>query len=116
MNYLSGTLHAGGFGHFWRPERWSTSTDPASLEGVKDKALETISGAFQYIEDRLNGFHAVGDSFTAVDPFLYVFYRWGKIIGHDMSVYPKYSAFVQNLETRPAVKVTLGKEGLAPEF
>lgn len=116
MNYLSGTLHAGGFGHFWRPERWSTSTDPAGLNAVKAKALETILEAYQYIEGRLNAVHAVGDYLTAVDPFLYVFYRWGRIISRDMLAYPKYSALVRNLETRPAVKVTLAKEELVPQF
>lgn len=116
MNYLSGTLHAGGFGHLWRPERWTTSTDPASLDVVKAKALETILEAYQYIEGRLNGVHAVGDYFTAVDPFLYVFYRWGWIIGRDMLAYPKYSALVRNLETRSAVRVTLAKEELASQF
>lgn len=75
MKYLSGTLHAGGFGYFWRPERWSTSTNPMSLEAVKAKALETILEAYQYIEERLSGAHAMSDYFTAVDPFLYVFYR-----------------------------------------
>ncbi|KAE8389616.1 glutathione S-transferase GST-6.0 [Aspergillus alliaceus] len=113
MNYLSGTLHAGAFGHLFRPDRWTTATDPTSLEAVKLKARERMTECFQHVEGRLQGVHAVGDYFTAVDPFLYVFYRWGAIIGEDMSVYPKYAALVRNLEARPAVQTTLEKEKLS---
>ncbi|PLB51432.1 glutathione S-transferase GST-6.0 [Aspergillus steynii IBT 23096] len=116
MNYLSGTLHAGGFGHLFRPERWTTATDGASLEGVKTKARERVVECFEFIEGRLQGIHAVGGYFTAVDPFLYVFYRWGTMIGEDMSAYPKYSAVVRNLETRPAVQTTIKKEKLSLIF
>jgi len=45
-DYLSGTLHAGGFGHSWRPERWSTSKDPASLDAIRAKALNTVLEAY----------------------------------------------------------------------
>ncbi|KAI9046044.1 glutathione S-transferase GST-6.0 [Aspergillus affinis] len=113
MNYLSGTLHAGGFGHLFRPDRWTTATDPSSLDGVKLKARERVIECFQYIEERLDGVHAVGGYFTAVDPFLYVFYRWRTMLGEDMSVYTKYAALVRNLETRPAVRRTLQKENLS---
>lgn len=112
MNYLSGTLHAGAFGHLFRPDRWTTATDPTNLEAVKIKARERVTECFQHIEGKLQGLHAVGNSFTAVDPFLYVFYRWGTMIGEDMSVYPKYDALVRNLEARPAVQTALEKEKL----
>ncbi|KAH8429232.1 uncharacterized protein LDX57_006899 [Aspergillus melleus] len=112
MNYLSGTLHAGGFGHLFRPDRWTTATDLTSLEGVKLKARERVVESFQFIEERLDEDHTVGGYFTAVDPFLYVFYRWGTMMGENMSLFPKYGALVKNLETRPAVRVTLEKEKL----
>ncbi|KAK1142955.1 hypothetical protein N8T08_007196 [Aspergillus melleus] len=98
MNYLSGTLHAGGFGHLFRPDRWTTATDLTSLEGVKLKARERVVESFQFIEEKLDEVHAVGGYFTAVDSFLYVFYRWGMMMGEDMLLYPKYAEMYSRSE------------------
>lgn len=111
MNWCSGTLHGMGFSHYFRPGRWSV--DPAATDGIKAKAMEWIKDCFDYIEGRLEGVHAVGGAFTAVDPYLFVFYRWGNIYITDMKeTYPKYTALVSNLVQRPAVKATLEAENI----
>jgi len=111
MNWMSGTLHGGGFGHLFRPGRWSD--DPAAFEGIKKKALECIRDCFDAIEGKLVGIHAVGGAFTAVDPYLFVWYRWGNSTGFEMKEkYPKYTALVENLVKRPAVKATLEAEDI----
>lgn len=53
----------------------ATSIEPASLDAVKAKELETILEAYQYIEGRLNRAHAAGDYLTTADTFLYIFCR-----------------------------------------
>ncbi|KAA8650180.1 hypothetical protein EYZ11_008512 [Aspergillus tanneri] len=103
MNYLSGTLHKSGFGHFFRPDRWTAAMDAASLEAVKTNAWKNVLDCFYYIKRKLQGVHGVREQLTAVDPFLYVFYRWGEMSGEDMSAYPKYTALVRNLEARETV-------------
>ena len=109
MNWLSGTLHGAGFGHLFRPQRFSD--DPAAFDGIKAKALECIKDCFDSIEEKLTGVYAVGDALTAVDPYLFVFYRWGNEIGFKMQDnYPKYTALVSNLGERAAVKFTLEAE------
>lgn len=113
LNYLSGTLHTSGFGHFLRPQRWTTATDDVSVQAVKTRAWENILDCFQYIESRLEGVHAVGDSITPVDFFLYVCYRWGKKHGGDMKTYPKYTELARSVEARETVQLALEKEGLA---
>lgn len=111
MNWLSGTLHGGGFSHLFRPERYSI--DPGATEGIKAGAIERIKDGFDYIEARLKGVHAVGDAFTAVDPYLLVFYRWGNNNIFEMKDrYPKYTALVSNLVQRSAVSATLEVEDI----
>lgn len=116
LNWLSGTLHSGGFGHLWRMEQYTTSTDKAALEAVSAKGRENIEAGFAMVEDRLGareeGAFAVGDGFTAVDAFLLAVYRWGGLARMDMARYVKYTALVKQLLERPAVKATLEKEGL----
>ncbi|PWB79506.1 MAG: glutathione S-transferase [Methylocystaceae bacterium] len=109
MNWLSGTLHGQGFGCLWRPARFSD--DEQAFDGIKTKGRQTISGCFAMIEAKLRQPFAVGGAFTAVDPFLLVFYRWGTAIGLEMSAsYPQYSAFALALSQRVSVKSALAAE------
>ncbi|WP_375463582.1 glutathione S-transferase family protein [uncultured Methylobacterium sp.] len=111
MNWLSGTLHGQGFGGLWRPQRFSD--EPRVFESIKARARTTISECFEVIEHRLTGPHATGDGFTAVDPFLLVFYRWGNGVGLDMpTTYPSYARFAQRLVQRASVATALAAEGI----
>lgn len=112
MNWLSGTLHGQGFGGLWRPQRFSD--DPDVLESIKSKARRTISESFDLIESRLSGPYSTGDGFTAVDPFLLVFYRWGNGIGINMrTTYPAYTTFAHELVQRESVAAALAAEGIS---
>lgn len=112
MNWGSGTLHGGGFGHLFRPSRYSD--DPGAFDGIKAKARECIKECFEHIEGNLTDVYAVGGALTAVDPYLFVFYRWGNVAGFEMKEkYPKYTALVSNLTQRDAVKASLEVEGIS---
>lgn len=111
MNWLSVTLHGQGFGALWRPQRFSD--DPGVFESIKAKALKTISECFEVIESRLTGPYSTGDRFTAVDPFLLVFYRWGNGIGIDMpKATPSYTIFAQGLVQPDSVAAAFAAEGI----
>jgi glutathione S-transferase len=111
MNWLSGTLHAHAFGGLLRPQRFST--DPSAMEGIQAKGLENVRNCYGLIEEKLHGVHAVGNSFTVVDPYLFVFYRWGVLEGIDMKEeYPAYTALVSHLVERPAVKAAMRAENI----
>jgi glutathione S-transferase len=112
MNWLSGTLHGQGFGGLWRPHRFAD--DPAVFDSIIAKARRTIAECYDMIETKLDGPYSTGGAFTAVDPFLIVFYRWGNRIGIDMGGrYPTYSAFARGLTQRPSVAAALDAEQIA---
>ena len=112
MTWLSGTLHGQGFGGLWRPQRFSD--DPEAFGSITAKGKRTISECFGFIESRLSGPYSTGDGFTAVDPYLLVFYRWGNGIGIDMpGTYPGYTAFARQLVQRASVAAALAAEGLS---
>ena len=111
MIWLSGTLHGQGFGGLWRPERFSD--DPVAFDGIRAKGRRTILDCFQLIERKAMTPYSVGDGFTAVDPYLLVFYRWGNGVGIDMSdACPRYTAFARELVQRESVKAALEAEGI----
>jgi glutathione S-transferase len=115
MNWLSGTLHGQGFGGLWRPQRFAD--DPAIFDRLQAKAKSTIADCFATIEGKLSGAHSTGGAFTAVDPFLLVFYRWGNNIGLDMpATYPRYTALAHGLTRRASVAAALAAEGLDPSL
>jgi len=111
LSWLAINLHSGGFAHIFRPYRWSD--DEAAHESVKQSALKRIEGIFEAVEERLVGVHAVGGSFTAVEPYLFVFYMWGMEVKFDMKAkFPKYTALVENLVQREAAKAVIRAEGI----
>ncbi|OBT69901.1 hypothetical protein VE03_00665 [Pseudogymnoascus sp. 23342-1-I1] len=111
MNWLSGVLHGQGFGGLIRYARYSD--DPTTYEAIKAKALLTVQECFTTIDQDLSSEYAVGSSFTAVDAYLYVFYRWGASMGIDMKgKYPKYTALVVNLVKLQSVRDALKTEGI----
>ncbi|ERF75042.1 hypothetical protein EPUS_04824 [Endocarpon pusillum Z07020] len=110
LNWLSGTLHAQAFGGFIRPHRFSD--DPSTHELIRAKSLKTIRECYDKIDQDLSSVHAVGDSFTAVDAYLYVFYRWGEHHGMGMKKYPKYTNLVVELVKRQSVQEALDMEGV----
>ena len=111
LSWLAINLHSGGFAHIFRPYRWSD--DEAGHEGVKNSAVKRIKGIFDAVEERLTGVHAVGNDFTAVEPYLFVFYRWGVEVKFEMKQnYPKYTKLVENLVQREAAKAVIKAEGI----
>ena len=111
MNWLSGVLHGQGFGGLIRTARYSD--DATTYASIKDKSRLTVEEGFTTIDQDLSSEHAVGSDFTAVDAYLYVFYRWGASMGIDMKgKYPKYTGLVVNLVKRPSVQAALKAEGI----
>ncbi|KAL4925279.1 glutathione S-transferase family protein [Aspergillus undulatus] len=114
MNWISGTLHGTGYGHLFRPWRWTTSEDAKVHAEIKEKGKEIVANCFEHIESRLreDAVFAVGEELTAVDTFLYSMYRWSTYAELDLGLYSKFARLVRELEKRESVKSVLEKEGL----
>ncbi|KEF56655.1 uncharacterized protein A1O9_06844 [Exophiala aquamarina CBS 119918] len=114
LNWLSGTLHGQAFGGLVRPHRYAD--DPALYDAIKAKGWKNVEDCFEKIESDLSGVHAVGDSFTAVDILLYVFWCWGNFSGAEMAHrYPKYTKLVVEVAKKSSVQDVLEAEGV-PSF
>jgi len=111
LNWLSGTLHAQAFGMVRRTYRFSD--DPETYDSIRVKGRKTVEEGLQYIEEKLQGDHAVGDSFTAVDGFLLVVYRWGNQLEFDMrEKYPKFTRLAEKNLERDSVKAAFREEDI----
>lgn len=113
LAWLSGTLHAQGFGALFRPVRFVGAREDV-YPAVQDRGKDIIRTAFARIEKALTGKeHLVGDHLTVADFNVYVFYRWGVQIGFDMAgSYPEYTRVLRKVESLEGVKKAIEVEGL----
>lgn len=113
FNWLSGTVHAVAVRQIWRPE--SFTADASQHETIIAKGKDNLSSAFAMIEQRMaQSTWAVGSSYSIVDGYLLVFYRWGNRMGLDMrSLYPAWTQHSLKIIDRPAVLRALTQEGIS---
>ena len=110
MAWLSNTVHP-AFAHMFRAQRYVDGD--AAQEAVKAKGREMYWGFLKEIDGLLSGRKwAVGNHFTVVDGYLLVFYRWANRNQMPVSELKNYSALVDRVLARPAVKKVMADEGI----
>jgi len=115
LNWLSSNVHAMTYGQIWRAGRFVADT--ADEPPVIAKGQQAVREQYAYIEQILADGRtwAVAGTYSVVDPFLFVFHRWGERVDVDMTAYPAWGRLTQRLLQRPAVQRALKQEGLLPQ-
>lgn len=112
LNWMSGTVHNGGFTRILRAERFVG--DAAHAPGAAEKAKADTAKYVEQMEARMQGHdYALGGAYSFADPMLYVLTRWVSRAGKSLDDLPALKAFNARIEARPAVQATLKAEGLA---
>ncbi len=97
LNYLSTTAHGQAYAGLWQTRRFVH--DPQLYPAVREKALDSVKECYSFIEAKLRtsgAMHAVGSSFTVVDPFLVVLYCRASRLELDMeTAYPSYTKYAK---------------------
>jgi glutathione S-transferase len=111
--YLSGTLHAQGFGCMFRPAKFAGDEEQVH-NTVKALGRDRVEDCFSFIDGKLEGrMWAVDEDFTAVDAYMYVFWRWTNMLKLGAAEkYPNYGRLVDRVVTRESVKRVIEAEGI----
>ena len=110
MAWLADTVHP-AYAHLFRPERYVQGE--SHLEAVKEGGRKAFGDCLAEIDRLLAGRKwAVGGHFTVLDAYLLVFYRWGNRNGFPVKDLVNYTALVDRVLARPAVKKTMADEGI----
>ena len=110
MAWLADTVHP-AFAHIYRPERYAQGE--ACIDAVKEGGGKTFGECLAEIDRLVAGKRwAVGGSFSVVDAYLLVFYRWGRRNAFPMQDLTHYTALVERVLARPAVKKVMADEGI----
>lgn len=131
LNWISATLHAQAWGpyvlqkeqsetfadtltesySYVRP--WRFTTDKAGEAAVQAACKQMLLERFDMLESKLDadGPWALGEHFTAVDAFVYYWFRSTKgRMGIDMAKYPRWTRVSGRVEGMEAVKNALAVE------
>ncbi len=112
MGFIASTVHP-TFRTVFRPERFADSE--TAKQEVRAGGLRLLSTYFADIEERLSGRpYALGDTFSLVDAYLFVFHGWASrlIVRPVIAPMPAFDAIVARVAARPAVVKVLGVEAL----
>ncbi|KAB1071474.1 glutathione S-transferase family protein [Methylobacterium planeticum] len=113
LGWLS-TNHHPAFAHVRRAERYSA--DEAALAAIRARGADTYGDLCTMTEVRLsNGGWALGERYSVVDPYLLLFWIWGRspALGFDMAGrFPAWTAHARAMAARPAVQRAFHREGL----
>ncbi len=110
MAWLADTVHP-AYAHLFRPGRYVEGE--ACLEAVKAGGRRAFGDCLAEIDRLVAGKKwAVGGRFSVVDAYLLVFYRWGNRNGFPVKDLAHYTALVERVLARPAVKRVMAAEGI----
>lgn len=104
MNWLSSAVHAMCYGQIWRPQRFVAN--PAIFSAVQSTGREILATHHAYIERLMADGRdwAVPGGYSVVDPYLLVFWRWGRRVGFDMrQKCPAWASAMKRVLDRAAV-------------
>ncbi len=114
MAWMSSGVHV-SFAHVRRAERYATGED--AIANVVARGKQTTRDIWEAVEARLGaGPWAVGERYSVADPYLLVFWTWGRgpVLGYDMPKdFPNWTAHATRMAARPAVRRAFATEGLA---
>jgi glutathione S-transferase len=111
MNFISSSVHP-AYRAVFRPQSYC-GENPEAAEFVRMKARERLIEALKTVENRLNDTpYVLGDMFTVVDAYLFVFYLWSfdERLECEMPVRPRFKALAQRVWQRSTVRDVVARE------
>ena len=107
VGFFASSVHP-AHGHVGRPERYTADT--SAHAGIKEQGLKTFHGHLKQIDGMLAGREWLGDQYSVLDPYGFVFYTWGVRRELPMAELKNYTAFKDRMKNRPAVARVLEDE------
>jgi glutathione S-transferase len=101
IGFFASSVHP-AHAHVGRPERYTA--DAAAHAGIKEMGLKTFHGYLKQIDGMLAGREWLGDKYSVLDPYGFVFYTWGVRRELPMAEMKNYTAHKDRMLKRPATQ------------
>jgi glutathione S-transferase len=102
--------------HYFYGERMVAPGDAPAAAEVKTQAEARLNALFDQIEAQFAGHGGpwfLGDRFSALDPYVFMFCRWSRGFARPARALPHISPFLARMLARPAVQKVFEVEQLA---
>ena len=109
IGFFAASVHP-AHAHISRPERYAS--DSALYPNIQETGRKAFHDYLKQIDARLAGRQWVGDDYSVLDPYAFVFYTWGVRRELPMAELKSYSAFTDRMLERPAVRRVVEEENV----
>ncbi len=102
--------------HYFYGERMVAPGNAAAAGEVKAQAEAHLNGLFDQIEARFAGHGGpwfLGDHFSALDPYVFMFCRWSRGFARPARTLPHIAPFLERMLARASVQKVFEVEGLS---
>ena len=109
IGFFAASVHP-AHAHISRPERYAS--DSAHYPNIQETGRKAFHDYLKQIDARLAGRQWVGDDYSVLDPYAFVFYTWGVRRELPMAELKGYAAFKDRMLERPAVRRVVEEENI----
>lgn len=117
MNLISSSLHV-SFRAIFRPQAYAGSSEAGS-RAVHEQGLAKLADTIGIVESRLStSAYAMGDCFSVVDAYLFVFYLWSfdERLSRPAPPRPRYKALAERVWQRESARTVVARERLVRPY
>jgi glutathione S-transferase len=100
IGFFAASVHP-AHSHISRPERYAS--DSAHHPNIQETGRKAFHDYLKQIDARLAGRQWLGEEYSVLDPYAFVFYAWGVRRELPMAELRGYAAFKDRMLARPAV-------------
>ena len=109
IGFFAASVHS-AHAHISRPERYAS--DSAHYRNIQETGRKAFHDYLKQIDARLAGRQWLGEDYSVLDPYAFVFYTWGVRRELPMAELKSYSAFTDRMLERPAVRRVVEEENV----
>jgi glutathione S-transferase len=107
IGFFAASVHP-AHAHISRPERYAS--DSAHHPHIQETGRKAFHDYLKQIDARLVGRQWLGEEYSVLDPYAFVFYAWGVRRELPMAELRGYAAFKDRMLARPAVRRVVEEE------
>jgi glutathione S-transferase len=109
IGFFAASVHP-AHAHVSRPERYAS--DSAHHPNIQETGRKAFHDYLKQIDARLGGRQWLGEDYSVLDPYAFVFYTWGVRRELPMAELKGYAAFKDRMLARPAVRRVVAEENI----
>jgi len=111
MSYLTGDVHPAFYPYFV-PQRYIA--DEQQHDAIREAAYQQIDACFQLLDRHMSDrTYMVEDRRTVLDPYLFVFCRWGNQLPKPFNDYPHLHGFMIRMADNEGVQAAMQAQSIS---